>query len=198
MTTKNEKLRPLARLIWIDLEMSGLSPEKDKILEVALIITDNRLNVLAESEEWAVFQPDEVLDGMSAWNLRTHGESGLIDRCRAAQQQEAQVERAAIKFLGKWAGKGVSPMCGNSICQDRRFLARHMPALERYFHYRNFDVSSFKIAAQLRHPALAQQVKEGKRATHQAMDDIRASIDEMRLYIDNMLVAPEAEAAPPE
>ena len=176
----------LPRLIWIDLEMSGLNPEKDRVLEVAAIITDARLNILAESEPWVVHHPDSILDGMDSWNSRTHTDSGLIERCRRSTLDEATVEKATLKFLKAHVKPGASPMCGNTICQDRRFLASHMPKLEKFFHYRNFDVSSFKIAAQLLRPELAQRVKDSKPAEHQALLDIRASIDEMRLYLQDL------------
>lgn len=171
--------------------MSGLNPDADAILEVAIVITDRQLNVVDEAE-WVVHQADSVLDGMDAWNTKTHTASGLIDRCRAASpdtDSEKQVERAVIKFIKQYVKKNESPMCGNSICQDRRFLWRRMPKLEAYFHYRNFDVSSFKIAAQYYYPALFEQIKTDKAdAMHRALDDTRASIDEMKFYRDNMLV----------
>ena len=180
--------------------MSGLMPHQDHILEVALIITDSHLNILAESDSWAISQPDSILDNMDTWNSRVHGESGLIERCRNSTQSVADVENIALKFLKKWAKKHQSPMCGNSICQDRRFLAQYMPELESYFHYRNFDVSAFKIAAQLWHPKLAQNIKNNKKAaTHEAMADIRASIDEMQFYFDNMLASsPEEDQGNPQ
>ena len=173
--------------VWIDLEMSGLKPESDKILEVAMIITDRRLNIIAESPVWLVHQPDAVLTTMDKWNTKTHSESGLIARSRAATADEAEVQREALRFARRYAEKNSSPMCGNSICQDRRFLARYMPELEAFFHYRNFDVSSFKIVAQARFPKLFDQVKNSKPSSHMALDDTRASIDEMRFYLNNML-----------
>lgn len=179
------------RLIWIDLEMSGLQPEQDVILEAAIIITDVQLNPLLEWEPWVIHQPDSVLDGMDKWNTRTHGDSGLIDRCRASTLSVAAAERAILKALGKHLSAQSSPMCGNSICQDRRFLAKHMPKLEAFFHYRNFDVSAFKIAAQLYYPHLADEVKSQKSSSHQALDDIRASIDEMKFYRQRMLLPQE-------
>lgn len=180
----------IERLIWIDLEMSGLDPDNDMILEAAVIITDGELNEVVEWPPWAIHQPDSILDNMDAWNMKTHGESGLIERCRQSALSAAAAEREIIKALEKHVKKQSSPMCGNSICQDRRFMARHMPALEAYFHYRNFDVSAFKIAAQLYYPAIAEEIKGKKPASHQALDDIRASIEEMRLYRGRMLVAP--------
>lgn len=181
------------RLIWIDLEMSGLEPESDVILEAAVIITDSALNTVIEWESWVVHQPDDILDNMDAWNKRMHGNSGLIDRCRSSTNSAAKVERDIIKELSKYIDKKSSPMCGNSICQDRRFLARYMPKLEDFFHYRNFDVSSFKIAAQMYYPDLMQTIKQQKESSHQALDDIRASIREMLFYREHMLVKPEQE-----
>ena len=175
-------------LIWMDLEMSGLNPDADTILEVAIVITDRRLNIVEEAE-WIVHQPDSVLDNMDKWNTKTHTQSGLIARVRSATEDTKTVERAVIKFLKKHANHGESPMCGNSICQDRRFLFRHMPQLEAYFHYRNFDVSSFKIAAQLFYPPLFEQVKNDKSdSQHRALDDTKASIAELQFYLQNMLL----------
>ena len=181
---------PPDRLVWVDLEMTGLVPEKDVILEAAVILTDRELNIVREWEPWVVHQPDAILDGMDKWNTRTHSESGLIDKCRASKLSVAAAERAIIKELKQHVDKHRSPMCGNSICQDRRFMARHMPLLEDYFHYRNFDVSAFKIAAQLYYPKLFAEVKGKKPASHQALDDIRASIEEMKFYRRQMLLPP--------
>lgn len=134
-------------LVWLDMEMTGLSPENDRIIEVAMVVTDSELNVLAEGPVLVIHQPDEILDGMDAWNKGTHGRSGLIDKVKASTTTEAQAEADLLDFLKKWVPKSKSPMCGNSICQDRRFMARYMPKLEAYFHYRNLDVSTLKEAA---------------------------------------------------
>ncbi len=185
---ENMKLEKV-RLVWVDLEMSGLLPLHDVILEAAFIITDGNLNTIVESETWAVHQPDTILNHMDKWNTEVHGRSGLTERCRESTVDTAQCERSILKFLKKYVEAGRSPICGNSICQDRRFLAQHMPKVEKFFHYRNFDVSSFKIAAQLFHPKLTKSKNDDKDA-HQALHDIRESILEMRFYLDNMLRPP--------
>jgi oligoribonuclease len=172
-------------LIWLDLEMTGLDPDKDRIIEIATLVTDTRLEPLAEGPVIAVYQPQEVLAGMDDWNLRHHGGSGLLDRVRASTWDEAGAEQATLAFLSAWVGPGKSPMCGNSICQDRRFLARGMPRLEAYFHYRNLDVSTLKILAQRWAPGLAEAFM--KDARHQAMDDIKESIGELRHYRQHLL-----------
>lgn len=172
-------------LIWIDLEMTGLDPDRDRIIEMATIVTDSDLNVLAEGPVIAVHQSDEVLAGMDEWNTRTHGESGLVKRVRESQIDEAQAEAMTIAFLEQWVPRGKSPICGNSIGQDRRFLVRYMPALESYFHYRNLDVSTLKELAARWAPAVRDSfVKQG---THQALDDIRESIAELRHYREHFL-----------
>lgn len=172
------------RLIWIDLEMSGLLPDKDRILEVAMILTDDKLKVVAESPSWAVRQTPELLEGMDEWNRRTHEKSGLMKRCLESSLDEKAVEELSLDFLREHkVPEGKSPMCGNSICQDRRFLYAHMPRFEAFFHYRNFDVSSVKMAAQLKDPKLMFH----KRAAHTAAADIRESIDEMQYYLRHML-----------
>lgn len=176
--------RAKTRLIWTDLEMSGLNPEADKVLEAAFIITDGGLNIVAEAEPWAIAQPDAVLDGMDDWNRRTHGESGLVDRCRASKLSEEAASAEIIAFLEKHTARGESPMCGNSICQDRRFMVRHLPKVEEFFHYRNFDVSSFKIAMHLYAPTVLDSFAKPESA-HQALSDIRDSIDEMRFYLNH-------------
>ena len=132
------------RLVWLDMEMTGLNPLSDRIIELAIVITDKNLNTIAEAPVWVVHQSDEVLNGMDAWNQKTHGNSGLIDKVRASTLTEAQVEQAALDFLKRYIGPSKSPMCGNSIGQDRRFMANYMPTLEKYFHYRNLDVSTLK------------------------------------------------------
>ena len=170
-------------LIWIDLEMTGLNPDSDVIIEMATIVTDSELNVLAEGPTIAVHQSDEVLAGMDEWNTRQHGQSGLTQRVRESRISAAQAEAQTIAFLEQWVPKGKSPICGNSICQDRRFLYRHMPQLEAYFHYRNLDVSTIKELA----ARWAPQVRDGvkKSSSHLAMDDIRDSIAELRHYREN-------------
>ncbi len=167
-------------LAWIDLEMTGLSPEADRIIEVATLVTDRDLNVLAEGPVIAVHQDEAALARMDEWNQRTHGASGLIGRVRASRVDEAEAERRTIEFLSEWLAPGASPMCGNSICQDRRFLARHMPALERFFHYRNLDVSTLKELARRWAPAVLSGV--AKSNSHQALDDVRDSVAELRHY----------------
>ena len=167
-------------LIWIDMEMTGLQPDSDRIIELALIVTDGQLAVLAESPVWVLHQPDEVLGAMDSWNRGTHSKSGLIEKVRASRLAEAAVEAAAIGFLAPHVPASVSPMCGNSICQDRRFLARWMPQLEGYFHYRNLDVSTLKELVRRWKPEAAKGFsKEGK---HQAQADIYDSLEELRFY----------------
>ena len=174
-------------LIWIDMEMSGLFPDTDRVLEVALVITDANLNTIAESPALVVHQPDTVLDGMDDWNKSTHGRSGLIDKVRASNLTEAETGAQMIAFLEPLVGKGKSPMCGNSICQDRRFLARHIPDLEAYFHYRNLDVSTFKELVKRWKPEIASGVtKEGK---HTALADIYESIEELKYYREHFIKA---------
>lgn len=176
-------------LIWIDLEMTGLSPEDDCIIEMATIVTDGGLEIVAEGPVIAIHQSDERLARMDEWNTRQHGSSGLTQRVRDSQVGEADAERQTLEFLASHAVAGASPMCGNSICQDRRFLARHMPRLERFFHYRNLDVSTVKELARRWSPDIAAGfVKEG---AHLALADIRESIRELRHYREHLLV-PEA------
>jgi len=172
-------------LIWIDLEMTGLDPDTDVIIEVATIITDADLNVLTEGPVIAVHQPDEALEAMDEWNTRTHGNSGLIDRVKQSAVDTAFAEQKTLEFLQDYVPKGASPICGNSICQDRRFLYRLMPSLEEYFHYRNLDVSTLKILAQMWAPHIATGLT--KKGTHQALDDIRESIEELRYYRGHLL-----------
>lgn len=173
------------RLIWIDMEMTGLSPERDRIIEVATVITASDLTVVAEGPVLVVHQEAEVLDGMDAWNKGTHGRSGLIDRVRASTLNEEAVEAATVAFLAQHLPSGVSPMCGNSICQDRRFLARYMPKLEAYFHYRNLDVSTLKELAKRWKPAIAGGFS--KRGKHEALADIYESIDELKYYREHFI-----------
>jgi len=167
-------------LIWIDLEMTGLKPDTDSIIEIATVVTDKELTVLADGPVLAIHQSQEVLDRMDEWNQKQHGSSGLIARVRASDVSEAEAEERTLQFLAPLVAGGTSPMCGNSICQDRRFLARQMPRLERYFHYRNLDVSTLKELAKRWAPAVAESfVKQG---THLAHADIHESIRELRHY----------------
>jgi len=168
------------RLVWIDLEMTGLDPDTDTIIEIATLVTDQELNILAEGPELAIRHPVERLEAMDDWNRNTHGKSGLWDRVLASQVDAAQAESATLEFLAQWLPAGKSPMCGNSICQDRRFLARGMPQLERWFHYRNLDVSTIKELARRWQPqVLAGFTKAG---THTALSDIRESVAELAHY----------------
>jgi oligoribonuclease len=167
-------------LIWIDLEMTGLDPQRDVIIEIATIMTDKELNILEEGPVLAVHQPDSILEGMDEWNTRQHGQSGLTQRVKDSRVSCGEAEQQTLEFLEKWVPKGASPICGNSICQDRRFLARLMPNLEAYFHYRNLDVSTLKILAQLWHPEIASGVK--KSGAHLALADIQDSIEELKYY----------------
>ena len=167
-------------LIWIDLEMTGLKPESDSIIEIATVVTDKELVVIADGPVFAVHQPDEVLALMDDWNQKQHGSSGLIARVRASRVSEAEAEAQTLEFLAPHVAAGASPMCGNSICQDRRFMARHMPKLERFFHYRNLDVSTLKELARRWAPSVSETfVKQG---THLAHADIHESIRELRHY----------------
>lgn len=167
-------------LIWIDLEMTGLDTVNDQIIEIATIVTDKHLNILAEGPVLAIRQPDALLDGMDDWNQRQHGESGLVERVRRSSIDEAEAEAQTLAFLRQWVPAGKSPMCGNSICQDRRFLARCMPKLEAFFHYRNLDVSTLKELALRWKPAVAKGFF--KESQHLALQDVRDSIDELRYY----------------
>ncbi len=176
-----------SNLVWIDQEMTGLSPETDTIIEIATIVTDKHLNELAEGPVMAISQTVETMDAMDEWNTRQHGESGLTARVLASDVSHEDAERATLEFLAKWVDAGASPMCGNSICQDRRFLAREMSDLERYFHYRNLDVSSLKILAGLWAPEVAAGFV--KDSAHLALSDIRDSIEELAWYRDNLLSA---------
>ena len=173
------------RLIWIDMEMTGLKPDTDRIIEVALVVTDNALNVVAEAPVWVVHQSDATLDAMDSWNRGTHGRSGLIDKVKGSALDEAAVEVLALAFLREHIPAKASPMCGNSICQDRRFLARWMPALEEHFHYRNLDVSTLKeLARRWRPEALKGVPKEGK---HEALADVLESIEELKHYREQLI-----------
>lgn len=175
-------------LIWIDLEMTGLDPQTDRIIEIATLVTDSQLNLLAEGPVLAIHQTDAVLAAMDDWNRKQHGESGLVARVRASDIDECEAERRTLEFLSRHVPKGKSPMCGNSICQDRRFLARRMPELEDYFHYRNLDVSTLKELARRWYPGLKSF---GKTSTHLALQDIRDSIEELRFYRERLFVPAE-------
>ncbi|MGB5333554.1 MAG: oligoribonuclease [Woeseiaceae bacterium] len=175
----------LSNLIWIDLEMTGLSPETDTIIEIATVVTDKYLNELAEGPVLAIRQSPTTMNAMDEWNQRQHGGSGLTARVLASELDARDAEIATLEFLREWVEAGASPMCGNSICQDRRFLAREMPELERFFHYRNLDVSTLKILAQQWAPTVAKGfVKE---SAHLALSDIRDSIEELAWYRDKLL-----------
>jgi oligoribonuclease len=167
-------------LIWVDMEMTGLDPDNDRIIEVAVVVTDSQLNVLAEGPVFAIHQSDETLNKMDAWNKGTHGRSGLIDKVKASTVTEAEAEEALIAFLKPYVPAGKSPMCGNSICQDRRFMARGMPKLEAFFHYRNLDVSTLKELCRRWKPELSTGFK--KHQKHTALADIVESIEELKYY----------------
>jgi oligoribonuclease len=167
-------------LVWIDMEMTGLNPDQDRVIELAAIVTDAELNVLAEGPVFTIHQSDQILDGMDAWNKGTHGRSGLIDRVKASTTTEEEASAQMIEFLRAYVPAGKSPMCGNSICQDRRFMARHMPTLETFFHYRNIDVSTLKELCRRWKPELIAGFK--KHQLHTALADIRESVEELRYY----------------
>ena len=171
-------------LIWVDMEMTGLIPEEHRVIEIATIVTDSNLTVLAEGPVLAIHQNAAALDAMDEWNTRTHTGSGLVDRGRSRTLSEHAATEATLAFLADWVPAGQSPMCGNSICQDRRFMARHMPELEAFFHYRNLDVSTLKILMQRWRPDIPAAPKKG---AHQALEDIRESIEELRHYRDHFL-----------
>jgi oligoribonuclease len=172
-------------LVWIDLEMTGLDTVNDRIIEVAVVVTDPLLTLRIEGPVFAIHQTDAVLDGMDAWNKGTHGKSGLIDRVKASPHDEAAAERELIAFLQRYVPKGKSPMCGNSICQDRRFLAKDMPALEAFFHYRNLDVSTLKELARRWKPSVLDGFKKAQ--AHTALADIHESVDELIHYRQHLL-----------
>lgn len=172
-------------LIWLDMEMSGLLPDTDRILELAAVVTDAELNVIAESPVIVVHQSDAVLDGMDAWNKGTHGRSGLIEKVKTSSTDEHAATEQMLAFLKQHVPAGKSPMCGNSICQDRRFMARYMPDLEKYFHYRNLDVSTFKELARRWKPEVYSGFKKASR--HEALADIYESIDELKYYREHFI-----------
>ncbi|MDP2868354.1 oligoribonuclease [Methyloversatilis sp.] len=172
-------------LVWLDMEMTGLYPDSDRVIELACVVTDAHLEVVAEGPVIVVHQSDEVLAGMDKWNTSTHGKSGLTERVRASTVTEAAAETDMIAFLSQYLPERTSPICGNSICQDRRFLARHMPQLEAWFHYRNLDVSALKELCKRWRPELAAQFKKAQR--HEALADIYESIDELKFYREHFL-----------
>lgn len=174
-----------SNLVWVDLEMTGLDPDRDVVIEIATIVTDSDLNTLAEGPVIAIKQPDTVLDSMDEWNTSHHNASGLVERVKASLYDEDKAAGETIAFLDQWVPRNSSPMCGNSICQDRRFMARHLPELEAWFHYRNLDVSTLKILMQRWRPEL--EAGFTKAGTHLALDDIRESIQEMRYYRQHFL-----------
>jgi oligoribonuclease len=180
-------------LIWIDLEMTGLNTDTDLIIEIATVITDKNLNILAQGPVLAVHQSDEALAAMDNWNQKYHGQSGLIDRVRASAIDEAEAERLTLEFIKEWVPENKSPICGNSICQDRRFLYRYMPELEAYFHYRNLDVSTLKELVARWAPELRGGLN--KKATHMALSDIIESIEELRYYRDHFIAYRGADNA---
>ncbi|GHU28319.1 oligoribonuclease [Betaproteobacteria bacterium] len=172
-------------LVWLDMEMTGLDPERERIIELAIIVTDTDLETVAESPVWAVHQSESLLDAMDDWNRNTHGKSGLIERVRASAFDEAAVEAAALKFVREYVAQGISPMCGNTIGQDRRFMVRYMPTLEAWFHYRNIDVSTLKELCKRWKPDLLKGFQ--KTSAHTALADIRESIDEMKYYREHFI-----------
>ena len=183
-----------SNLIWIDLEMTGLCTVNDRIIEIATVVTDMHLNILAEGPVLAIAQSQETMDGMDEWNTRQHGGSGLTARVLESDVSARDAEVATLAFLAAWVDAGVSPMCGNSVCQDRRFVAREMPELEAFFHYRNLDVSTLKILAQKWAPSVAAGFK--KESAHLALSDIRDSIDELAWYRDQFLNPAAMQAVP--
>ncbi len=172
-------------LIWLDMEMTGLDPDRDRVIEIAMVATDSVLTILAESPVVVVHQPDAVLDAMDEWNKNTHGKSGLIDKVRASRTDEIVATAQMLEFMRQYVPQRVSPMCGNSICQDRRFMARWLPGLETYFHYRNLDVSTLKELARRWKPEVYKGVV--KKGAHTALADIHESIEELRYYRDNFI-----------
>ena len=172
-------------LIWIDLEMTGLYPDRDRIIEIAVVVTDAQITTRVEGPVFAIHQGDATLDAMDAWNKGTHGKSGLVERVKASEIDEAHAQAQVIEWLAQYVKAGKSPMCGNSICQDRRFLANHMPALEAFFHYRNLDVSTLKELARRWKPAVLDGIKKAQ--AHTALADVHESIDELLHYRQHLL-----------
>lgn len=172
-------------LVWLDMEMTGLNPDTDRIIEIAMIITDSDLNILAQSEVLVIHQPDSIINHMDKWNTSTHTRTGLINKVRASTLTEAEAEEKLLAFISEWVPEKASPMCGNSIHQDRRFMVRYMPKLEAYFHYRNLDVSTLKELAKRWNPPVAKGIS--KKGAHQALDDIKESIEEMAYYRKHFL-----------
>lgn len=172
-------------LVWLDMEMTGLNPDSDRIIEIAMVVTNSNLEVIAEAPTWVIHQSDEVLNGMDEWNRNTHSRSGLIERVKASIMGDAEVEQQALEFVRRHVPVRTSPMCGNSICQDRRFMARYMPKLEEWFHYRNLDVSTLKELCKRWKPELAKGLK--KHGRHEALADVLESIDELKYYRGNFL-----------
>jgi len=185
MSVPTPNLKSDDNLVWVDMEMTGLSPDTDRVLEIAVIVTDAKLEILAEGPVVVLHQDDAILDKMDAWNKGTHGRSGLIDKVKASTVDEAQAEEALLVFMRQWVGKSKSPMCGNTICQDRRFMARWLPRLEGYFHYRNVDVSTLKELARRWRPEVVEGFK--KQQAHTALADIRESIDELKHYREHFI-----------
>jgi oligoribonuclease len=176
-----------SNLIWIDLEMTGLYPDRDRIIEIAVVVTDAQVTTRIEGPVFAIHQSDSTLDAMDAWNKGTHGRSGLVERVKASEIDEAHAQAQVIEWLSQYVKAGKSPMCGNSICQDRRFLANHMPALEAFFHYRNLDVSTLKELARRWKPAALEGIKKAQ--AHTALADVHESIDELLHYRQHLLAA---------
>ncbi len=172
-------------LVWLDMEMTGLNPDSDRIIELAMVITNSNLEVIAEAPTWVVHQSDEVLNGMDEWNRNTHSRSGLTERVKASIMNDADVEQQALEFVRRYVPVRTSPMCGNSIGQDRRFMARYMPKLEEWFHYRNLDVSTLKELCKRWKPEVAKGLK--KHGRHEALADVLESIDELKYYRENFL-----------
>lgn len=181
------------RLIWVDMEMTGLEPETDRVIEIAIVITDNDLNIVAEGPVLVIHQPDQMMESMDPWCVKTHGNSGLTAKVKASTTTELEAEALLIAFIAEHVPKGVSPLCGNSVHQDRRFLVKYLPTLETWFHYRNLDVSTLKELCKRWQPAIAKGFK--KRGAHTALADIVESIDELKYYRDNFIQAPAVEEA---
>lgn len=190
----SQSMKDQNNLCWLDMEMTGLNPETDKIIEVAMIITDKDLNVLAQSEVFAIHQSDEIMDNMDEWCTTTHARTGLTARVKASHYTEADVEQKLLDFMSAWLPANATPMCGNTIHQDRRFMVKYMPRLEAFFHYRNLDVSTLKELARRWHPAVYKCVV--KKGSHKALDDILESIDELKYYRDTFLRLPENASQP--